>query len=81
MTEIDFKKMQYIYLPSPDGVVVVYAFAKRRDRKMFVAKNQAARLIGFEVVYELGKDQTWKPLKLPGATGLCMWMHVPKIAL
>lgn len=81
MTDINFEKMQYMYLPSPDGGVSVYAFTKRQDRKMFIAKNQAARLIGFEVVHELGKDQTWKPLKLPGATGLCMWMHVPKIAL
>lgn len=81
MTNIDFEKMQYMYLPSPDGGVSVYSFTKRQDRKMFVAKNQAARLIGFEVVRELGKDQTWNPLKLPGATGLCMWMHVPKISL
>lgn len=81
MTSIDFEKMQYMYLPSPDGGVNVYAFAKRQDRKMFVAKNQASRLIGFEVVLELCKDQTWNPLKLPGATGLCMWMHVPKIAI
>lgn len=81
MTSIDFGKMQYMYMPSPDGGVSVYAFTKRQDRKMFVAKNQAARLIGFEVVHELGKDQTWNPLKLPGATGLCMWMHVPKIAI
>lgn len=81
MTNINFEKMQYMYLPSPDGGVNVYTFAKRQDRKMFVAKNQAARLIGFEVVRELGKDQTWNPLKLTGATGLCMWMHIPKIAL
>lgn len=81
MTNINFEKMQYMYLPSPDGGVNVYAFAKRQDRKMFVTKNQAARLIGFEVVRELGKDQTWNQLKHSGDTDLCMWMHIPRIAL
>ena len=45
MTDINFEKMQYTYLPSLDGGVNVYAFTKRQDRKMFTPPSSDGRYV------------------------------------
>ena len=77
----DFEKMQYLYLPSADGGIDVYAFQTRKDRKAFVDANIAARQISYRVVRELGKDIEWKHKSGSDEKHIVLWMTIPKIQL
>lgn len=79
--KFNFQKMQYLYLPSADGGIDVYAFQTREDRKAFVEANIAARQISYGVVMELGKDAVWKHKPSKDAKHIVLWMKIPKIQL
>nr|DAP04012.1 MAG TPA: NosL [Caudoviricetes sp.] len=73
--------MRYLYLPSADGGIDVYAFQTREDREKFVAKNIGARQISYAVVRELGKNLEWKHKSGSDERHSVLWMTIPKIQL